>query len=421
MSTQVIKSLFKVLVFFTPLLFVANTYELFEFPKMIFVYALGSTIIWLFAVKKIYLKEPVILPSKIVTLFAIVYFVSTLFSMHFYTSLWGYYSRFNGGFLSLLIFIGLYTVLINEFKSEEIKDLIKTAALTILPVGILTVIQHYEFIANIWNISTTERAIGTLGQPNWLAAYCVMISPTLLGLSFGTFEKYEVGAKNKLGWAFLFFLSFVTMWFAQSLSGIIGFIAAILTFYVLNIQKLNLYIDRFFILMVLCITFALLNPGIFKDRLHDLYIDIMRIVKVYAIDIELQNQYAISDPGFIRQNLWEDTTKLITSSPKVSLIGTGPETFPYAFQKFRSEALNYSSEWNFVFNKPHNYYLELFSNIGILGLACYLFIMVKTISFKNTFYLPGLIGLYVTNFFGWPTVVTTLMFWIFIAGIEKQR
>ena len=112
---------------------------------------------------------------------------------------------------------------------------------------------------------------------------------------------------------------------------------------------------------------------------------------------------------------------MATSSPKVLFVGTGPETFPYAFQPFRTKILNYSSEWDFVFNKPHNYYLEILATMGILGLVSYGILMFKVLRTKHPFLVPSLVSLFVSNIFGWPTVATTLVFWIYLAVFDMRQ
>jgi O-antigen ligase len=422
LSTKAIFTFFKILVFFTPLIFFANTHELFEFPKMYFVYALGTTIIWIFLFKKIYYAEQIKWPNELILLFLLSYLASTIFSSHPYTSIWGYYTRFNGGLASILVFIGLYLVLINELDINQIRYLAKVACFSLIPISLYAISQHYEITTNIWKSDATERAFSTFGQPNWLAAYTTMLTPLVLGHTFGTYERYSLRAKHKFWWLVLYLTTFAATWFSQSLSGIVGFISGTLAFSYINWDKLKINLDMFTLLMVISISFALFNPGMFKERLEDLYIDIRNLVQVQALELTypVSTQHNISDPGFIRQHLWKGTTELITSSKKNALIGTGPETFPYEFQRFRPEELNYSSEWNFVFNKPHNYYLELFANIGLIGLAFYLFIVVKSVAKKDAFFTPSLIALYVTNFFGWPTVATALLFWLFLAGIENE-
>jgi O-antigen ligase len=68
-----------------------------------------------------------------------------------------------------------------------------------------------------------------------------------------------------------------------------------------------------------------------------------------------------------------------------------------------------------VFNKPHNYYLELLTEVGIAGFAVYILILIKMAKKLPFYLLPGLTGFVVSNIFGWPVVSTALLFW-FWAG-----
>ncbi len=111
---------------------------------------------------------------------------------------------------------------------------------------------------------------------------------------------------------------------------------------------------------------------------------------------------------------------MATSSPKNLLLGIGPETFPYEFPFFREDFLNYSSEWDFILNKPHNYYFEILVELGVIALVFYLLIMVKTLGHENKFMVAGVLGFYVTNIFGWPTVCTSLLFWIWLIFVRKR-
>ena len=73
-----------------------------------------------------------------------------------------------------------------------------------------------------------------------------------------------------------------------------------------------------------------------------------------------------------------------------------------------------------MFNKPHNYYLELFANTGFLGLLAYLILIFKMLRSKHTVIVPSLIALFVSNIFSWPTVATALLFWVFLALLETK-
>src|SRR5262245_58143066 len=103
--------LFHILVLAVPLVFSIHTDELFEFNKMLLTYALTVCIVACWIVRMIvekrwiWRKTPFDWP---VGIFLLSQVLSTIFSMHIRTSWFGYYSRFNGGLLSILTYLALY-------------------------------------------------------------------------------------------------------------------------------------------------------------------------------------------------------------------------------------------------------------------------------------------------------------------------
>lgn len=433
------------LVFFTLFLFVQNTNELFEFPKMYFVYFAGSLLIVVTVLGRFwgarYNDRRLITRdvfkgdfSKLLGFFVGSFIVSTIFSTHPYTSIWGYFSRFNGGLVSVLIFFGIH------WSTKKIQpsapQILRIIALTVFPISIYAVLQHFG-LGGKWESDTTARAFSTFGQPNWYCAYCAMVLPIIL--YFGLEDKN--GRFNKIGWFMLFVLGFGGFWYSFSVSGILGLTVSLGLLMALSFNTVKKNWSTLVVVGSICLLFAFLNPGIFKQKINDAFIDgerfIQSLVKKPAEAVRQENmatslgqggdsiegngvdsvsvQYAVTDSGFIRKGIWKGALNLATSSPKVFLVGTGPETFPYEFQKFRPASLNYSSEWNYILNKPHNYYLELLTQNGVLGLLIYLAIVIKVLLAKHRFLTPALFGLFVTNIFSWSTVSTSLLFWIFLA------
>lgn len=425
---------FTAVVFLTPLIFTTNTKELFEFPKMHFVYAVGTTIIFLFVLKKIIFEERVKLPGTLILLFAAGYTVSTLFSSHTYTSVWGYYSRFNGGLFSVFVFIGLYIVLINEFNRSELLSLVKFSVFTLVPISLYSVGQHFQITANLWKGSPEFRSFSTFGQPNWLAAYIAMLLPVCLNFILKTEKSSE-----RLLWSIVFAGGFSGFWFSYSLSGVLGLLAGLTVLAILirkpllagKIDPANL--KAVVIVFTVCLVIIVAEPGPFKNRVDDALVDFRRILggagssagqpaapdtAIASHDVVSEDPYNVSDPGAIRKGLWVGTIHQVISQPKIFLIGTGPETYPYEFQQFRPKELNYTSEWDFVFNKPHNYYLELLSTAGIFTAVVYILLIFKSLNSGGAVFAPALTALYVTNIFSWPTVSTALLFWLFLAGMK---
>ena len=411
---------FALLVFFTPLIFVTNTNELFEFPKMFFVYyfalflGAGFFIDWLmkgFEIKK---------PSLVVLIYFLVFVLAVLFSTHLYTSVWGYYTRFNGGLVSIAAFFTIYFVAKNKLSLSEFEHLLLLSLLTVIPVGAYAILQHYGLWDFVWTANAVERAFSTIGQPNWLAQYFVMMLPIIL-------HQAVFGEDRELFWSFVYLIGFSALWFTYSMSGMAGFTASIVAFLILFGLKKRFdknTLIKFGVLMFLSLLIGILNLGIFGARLQDVYKDLKGAIKpapiVYAADAEepVPTPYKVSDPGFIRKGLWLGTWNLIKSSSKNLMIGTGPETYPYTFQPFRPKSLNYSSEWNYVFNKPHNYYLQMWAETGIFGLASFGILLYWLFTKLPKFMFPALVGFLVTNIFGWPVVSTSLVFWLWLAYSE---
>src|SRR5687768_13990136 len=111
MLSRIIFFCFFALFFLTPLFFTPFNNELFEFNKMILVYALTVVITGCWILKMINQKSfifnrtPLDIP---ILLFLLSQILSTIFSIDPHTSWWGYYSRSNGGLLSILSYITLY-------------------------------------------------------------------------------------------------------------------------------------------------------------------------------------------------------------------------------------------------------------------------------------------------------------------------
>ena len=395
--------------FFTPLIFVGNTNELFEFPKTFFIYIFGSTLIFVFLLTHILNPKPLTMPSPLIVVWLIVNVVSTLFSSHFYTSIWGYYTRFNGGLVSVLILFGVYFVAVNVLTRENIENLGSVLLFTLIPIGVYAVVQHFNI----------QRVYSTFGQPNWVAAYVTMLLPLCLYVSLKATRLDQV-----LFWFFVFVLGFSTLWFTYSLSGLLGLVTGLAAICVLArteiVKKANL--AKVSMLVLVCGITAVTNLGFFENRVTDFFTDAKRFISYQVVVFaQSDSNYNVSDAGFIRKGIWQGTLKLIVSSPKIFLVGTGPETFPYDFQKFRVPELNYSSEWDFILNKPHNYYLEVFSQLGVLGLVSYMLLIFWAIRARSIVTTPAIIALATTNIFGWPTAATALLFWMLLAFLEMQH
>ena len=401
---KVLKGLIYTLVFILPLVFTSATIEGFEFPKTILIYFSALSILTVFILMT---KNKLIKPGLFPTVFLLTYIVASITSVHLYTSLFGYYSRFNGGLISIAAYGVIYYVTLSTFTSE---DKIKLKYLMVagsIPVSIYAI---YQFI--VLNIGKSggeiTRVYSTIGQANWLGAYLAFC--LLLALSFFLTKKFQAF------FGIVIVLCFTGLWFTFSVSSLLGVIVGTLVLVSSHRSFIKINLRKLLIVATICFAIGITNTGIWSAKLEDVLKKGAVIQKAYAAQ-----DFKISDSGSIRRGIWEGTLKLIFSSPKNLLLGTGPETFAYTFQSARPTSLNYSSEWEYILNKPHNYYLEIWATTGLLGLISYMGFVIWILKKSTMESKPALISLFVSNFFSWPVTVLNLYMWLFATDKNEDN
>lgn len=394
-----------------PILLSRSFNEHYEFPKLIFLYIssfvlLGIYIldVWLNGSK----SKPI---SKYVFFYIVTFLLSIAFSTHLYTSVFGYYSRFNGGLLSFITYFILFWIAVNRLSRENFVLLIKVSFLMIIYLSIHSLSQYFGY-AGVWPYPALTRAFSTFGQPNWLAQYLSMLLP--LAIAFGLREK-------NILWFIVFGIGYTSLWVSFSVSGFLAFLIA-LSLVIVSERKLmkeRVNTISLLFLLLFCISFSIANTGIFTSKFRDA----LREFSTFRSEVVAYSpgDYEVSDPGYIRTNLWKGTLSLILSSPRYMMFGSGPGTFAYVFQEFRPVELNQSSEWFLVHNKPHNYFLEIWVEMGFVGLVFYLVLIFQFLKKSSLVLMAPLISFMITNFFGWPVVATQFLFWMLLAYIVVSR
>src|SRR5207237_1009309 len=135
-----------------------------------------------------------------------------------------------------------------------------------------------------------------------------------------------------------------------------------------------------------------------------------------------------TESGNIRRVVWKGAIDAWLSSP---ILGTGVETFAFAYYKHRPAAHNMTSEWDYLYNKAHNEYINYLATTGIFGLGTYLafigyfiilslkeFLSPKEQTTPNNLLLSvglfsGFITILIANFFGFSVVITNLYLFFF--------
>jgi putative inorganic carbon (HCO3(-)) transporter len=121
---KVIEYSFYFLFFLIPLAFTSDTSELFEFNKLWLTFIITIVIGAAWITKMIIRKEfriqrtPLDIP---ILLFLASEIISSFLSLDMHVSLWGYYSRFNGGLFSIFAYVFLYYAFVSNLK-DVIKE-----------------------------------------------------------------------------------------------------------------------------------------------------------------------------------------------------------------------------------------------------------------------------------------------------------
>ncbi len=455
---KIIFCLFAFLIFFVPLILWPFTSEVFEFNKIVLTYALTSLItgVWLIRCisEKKFIFRRTILDIPLLVFFAS-QLISTILSIDFYTSVFGYYSRFNGGLLSTICYLLLYWAFVSSFDRKDTLKLIKIWFASAAIVSIYGVLEHFGIDKNIWVQDVQSRIFSSLGQPNWLAAWVVALIPLAWALMLNSkliSQNSNLYLKSKNFWIY-FFLSVLLFWtliFTKSRSGFLGFGTAFIVFWGFyfwkNLKNLSttwkpFAVISFSLLVISLISGTAFTPSVsqYLNRSQGLPAEVLTKAGT-ALEI------GGTESGTIRKIVWTGAIQIWLHYP---VFGTGVETFAYSYYLYRPVAHNLTSEWDFIYNKAHNEYLNFAANSGTIGLLSYLALIIFTITqiSKSEFLISkqipnsklgnsknylgqleqleisnlrialaaGYVSILASNFFGFSVVPTQLEFFLFPA------
>lgn len=452
---------FYAIFFLVPLIIYPSTYELFEFNKMWLVFGVSLIILFLwiskivvtgnFQVKRTPLDIPILL-------FLASQIISTIFSLDQHVSWWGYYSRFNGGLLSIICYIFLYYAFAsNLIHKTEDERTGKSFSFKLLVISLIsgTIVAFWGFPSHFgydptclvfrgtfdvscWtaDFQPMVRLFSTLGQPNWLAAYLTILIPIAIALTLSS----KIPSIRSVVFGTLAILFYVELLWTSSQSGFLGFWAGNIIFITLFLIKTakvnhfkfsNIVKEKIFqvllsinvILLLFSFFIGVPNATLSKFTFSNLIPKESQepsLKSTSQTKTEKTSSFELggSDSGRIRLIVWQGALEIFKKNP---LIGSGVETFAYAYYKVKPQEHNLTSEWDFLYNKAHNEYLNYLATTGIFGLGSYLLFIgwfiykvIKHIisNFKFRILSIALVGSFVSilvsNFFGFSVVIVNL-------------
>lgn len=405
--------------------------------------------------------------------FVVSQILSTIFSIHPFTSWFGYYSRFHGGLLSTFSYALLYFAAVNNLDRRDWLPLVKTIMVSTLLVSLYALPEKFgvsfscvifrgEWNTACWQEATNPRyrIFGSFGQPNWLAAYLITTLPLSVWwigrwwqniYSTYTTKKWQLTPiiKQLTGFDVLAWLTVLlgtlALLYTNSRSGMLGlgvgliFFSAILFFDWLGNKKKTTFFKQVQLLLPAAIIIGTLvlfigtpvTPSLpqLLQKWQSPSPSSGEASSAAQIDVSIPSgtvlQTGGTESGTIRRIVWQGALDIWRRYP---ILGSGVETFAYSYYQSRPVEHNYVSEWDFLYNKAHNEFLNFLATTGIVGLTSYVLLLLATswqlwqhrLKSKDSHYfslalLSGYLALAVSNFFGFSTVMLGVLLFIYPA------
>ncbi len=255
-------------------------------------------------------------------------------------------------FLRFLSFFLLYVLIVDEIRGDRRKTLIIDALLfvTIL-VCFYGILQRLGYPLLDWVPQGYTRVMSSFGNPNFFGTHLVAVIPLLLVVSMGAHGK------RRLFSALALMLALASLLFSETRAAWIGF-AFSLVFLTFLIRKTGI-----------------VRPGL-KTMLPLLAVLLVIILLLFlSQDVIMERISQLWDPQgsvFMRIHTWEAAFSMIKASP---VFGSGLGTFQIVFPGFRYPGFELEVPIGNVLH-THNEYLEIWAEMGILGLALFLWLMI---------------------------------------------
>jgi len=410
-------------VFLTPLYF--NILVFSTFQKYLFFRALVEILLLIYIVKIVIAGEVKIIKNKYfyLSIFAIILsqIIATVFSQHYFVSFWGSYLRQLGLFTWLHVFVFAYMVFAalgeNKLKISKVFFWI-TLAGVISSLYALMQVSGFDFLR--WEEypgGTMDRAASTLGQPNYLGSYLIMVIP----VSFYLFWTGKNIYKKSI-FALFTLVELAALVSTYSRAAWLGLAAALALAALLYLWQKNRKIFYYF-LVVGVLSGFLLFFGVASGKFDNQASGSLSISSRLKSFIQLKDGSA-----GMRTLYYQAALDIIKRNP---LIGYGLDTQFYLFPRYYNPRYPVFESINVYPDRAHNEFLDIFITTGVLGLSAWIFLFFSLAKAGFSFWpdtpedrdkkflaaslLFAILSLWISIMFGFFTEVTLIYFWLYAA------
>lgn len=265
-----------------------------------------------------------------------------------------------------------FAVTNNIYAERQISRILNILLIVGGLFGIYGILQYRGIDFSFWirNIGR-QQVFGLFGNVNYFAEYLIIPLPIAVSLFFASQNKFK---KILLLIAILAMGISLTVTFTRSSYLGFGFSLIFIAILFVTLQgksfiKKNkkLFIIILAAIIIITLLFVIPNP------LNKSGTIIYKIKSRIPVSQLIQNSYSIKT----RMSNWKFTTLMIKDNP---LLGSGIGTYKYNSLRYQARFLEQGqnrSIYPYVFaTKTHNEYLQLWAELGIVGLGIFIWLII---------------------------------------------
>lgn len=410
MKEKLITIVLTILVIVVPMAILPTVAIYYNVPKIIALIFLAFILLILFLCN--YKKITVDKKDILLIIFALLIFLSSIFSSDFKTSLLGNKTRYEG-MLAFYSYIIIYLCTKKFFKYKNIKTLLIVLYSLFIPICLFGVSQYYIKIKGFAPYLVNGGVRATFENTN--------IIGTFLSLGMPIFSILFISKGYKLS-----FITSMLIFFCMAACGArsswVAFAFYIIALIIYLIKQKN---KKFFIrTIILLLSFVL----IFTYQYTAKNSFVKRKVKAATNDIKVATTQGVTDKlGSSRIFIWKETIKVIIKHP---ILGVGTDNLAKGIlENPTEETTNFINKYKQLIDKAHNEYLHIAVTIGVPALITYLTFLIlvlykrKNLIFKNTMFFMlylSILCYLVQAFFNISAVGIAPLLWFALGLMDNQ-
>jgi O-antigen ligase len=360
-------------------------------------------------------------------LLALSYYLSSLLSLHPSSGLWGSYIR-QQGFYSLASYLLFFLLLLFQLENwQQIRRIIIAILSSSLVVALYGLAQQLNYDPIGWTESAKYmgRIFSSLGQPNYLGQYLIMILPLSIFAVFFLANKWWLRALLIL----IVILEFGALYFSFSRAAWLGIIAAgvvWLLFYCYYRQHRKIFFSLivFGLLAVAVVIFLNRQPS--ATNYYAQFGPLSRLESALYLRGVSANQ--------MRFLTWGAGISELRSVTAFRLFfGYGPDALTDVYVKYYQPEWGVYEKINTFPDRSHNFILDSLLQFGLIGAAAlslfYVYIIIFSIKkiklrllqmpaqniWLTSASLAGLTAYFASNLFSFPMTVSRIYLSLLLA------